>query len=190
MRLIAGLGNPGRPYVDSRHNIGFSLVKYLAGRHKGSFKKEDSIAAFSAKIKIGRETVVLAMPVTFMNLSGTAVGALLKKYRLNPGRLLVVCDDLDLGLGRIKLRGSGSSGGHRGLESVIVNLASRNFDRLRLGIGRPPQGIEPAEYVLEAFTRKEKEIIGVLIERAAVCCESWVNNGLTETMNIFNKRSV
>lgn len=189
MRLIVGLGNPGRSYVDSRHNIGFSLVKYLARNHKGSFKKEGGIAALTARVKIGRETAVLAMPLTFMNLSGIAVEALLKKYRLAADKLLVLCDDMDLELGRIKLRASGSSGGHRGLESIMAKLASRNFDRLRFGIGRPPQGVEPVDYVLGVFTKKEKEILGLAIEHAAACCESWVNNGRSETMNAFNKRS-
>lgn len=189
MRLIVGLGNPGRPYIDSRHNIGFSLVRYLARSHKVSFKKEGGIAAFAARIKIGRETAVLVMPLTFMNLSGKAVDALLKKYRLATDKLLVLCDDMDLELGRIKLRGSGSSGGHRGLESIMARLAGRSFDRLRFGIGRPPQGVEPADYVLGAFTKKEKEVLGLSIERAAACCESWINKGRAETMNIFNKRS-
>jgi len=103
MKLIVGLGNPGRLYLDSRHNIGFTQVKSLAKAYKGSFTKENNLAALTARIKIQGKSAILALPVTFMNLSGVAVAALLKKYRLNPESLLVVCDDLDLDVGRLKI---------------------------------------------------------------------------------------
>jgi len=189
MKLIIGLGNPGSLYRDSRHNIGFGVVKALAGNYRGSFKRESGVAALTARIRITGRPVLLALPLTYMNLSGIAAGGLLKKYRLDLLSLLVVCDDLDLGLERLKIKSSGSCGGHRGLESVINILGSQNFSRLRLGVGRPPKSIDPAEYVLAAFSKKEKEAARRAIEKAAACCETWVNNGINESMSIFNKRS-
>jgi PTH1 family peptidyl-tRNA hydrolase len=189
MRLIAGLGNPGRLYLDSRHNIGFTVVKALARNYRGSFKKEGGLTAVSARIKMAGGSVILALPLTFVNLSGIAVRDLLKKYRIDLASLLVICDDLNLELGRLKIRPSGSSGGHRGLESIIDILGSQNFSRLRLGIGRPLENSDPAEYVLSAFTKKEKEIVRQTINKAMACCEAWVTKGIAGSMNIFNKRS-
>lgn len=190
MKLIVGLGNPGRLYIDSRHNIGFSVVKLLAKIYKISLKKEEGNLSLSGKVKISGQNVILAMPLTFMNLSGIAVAGLLKKYKIESGNLLVVCDDLDLEFGRLKLRPSGSSGGHRGLKAIIDSVGSQRFARLRIGIGRPPasEDIEASEYVLSAFNRKEKAAVRQIIEKAGECCQAWVREGVTETMNIFNKR--
>lgn len=186
MKLIVGLGNPGRLYIDSRHNIGFSVIKSLAKIYKISLKKGNF--SLSGKAEIGGQNVILAMPLTFMNLSGTVVAGLLKKYRIDLSNLLVVCDDLDLEFGRLKLRPSGSSGGHRGLKSIIDSVASHGFVRLRIGIGRPFQDIDASDYVLSHFSRKEKAQVRQIIEKAGECCQSWVTRGVTETMNIFNKR--
>ncbi|MFA5145550.1 MAG: aminoacyl-tRNA hydrolase [Candidatus Omnitrophota bacterium] len=188
MKLIVGLGNPGRLYIGSRHNIGFSVIKALAKGCKIPLTKEKGSSALSGKIKIGTQNVILAMPLTFMNLSGTPVSSLLNKHRINLDDLLIVCDDLDLEFGRIKLRPSGSSGGHRGLESIIGSLGSQGFARLRIGVDRPPKHTEASEYVLSPFTRREKEQIGQIIEDAQEACRSWAVEGVTETMNIFNKR--
>jgi len=189
MRLIVGLGNPGRLYTDSRHNIGFSVVKALAKSYKISLKKESGNSSLSAKGKIDGKNVILATPLTFMNLSGIAVRDLFKKYRIDLDNLLVVCDDLDLEFGRLKLRPSGSSGGHRGLKSIIDSLGSQEFPRLRIGIGRSSQEIEASVYVLSPFSRREKGQVKHIIEKAVGCCRSWVVKDITETMNIFNKRS-
>ncbi len=188
MKLIVGLGNPGRLYIDSRHNIGFSVIKALAKTYKISLKRESGSSALSGKVKICGQNVILAMPLTFMNLSGIAVAGLLKKYRIDLANLLVVCDDLDLEFGRLKLRPSGSSGGQRGLESIIGSIGSRGFARLRIGISRPFQDRDASEYVLSPFTRKEKEQVRQIIEEAGACCQAWVTKGITETMNISNKR--
>ena len=131
---------------------------------------------------------MLAMPLVFMNLSRNAVRDLTAKYKIDLDDLLVVCDDLDLELSRMKIRKGGSSGGHRGLDSVISSLGSDSFARLRIGIGRPPKGVDPADYVLSAFTKKENKQIGLTVERAVVCCEAWDNQGITKAMNIFNKK--
>lgn len=189
MKLIVGLGNPGDIYAYSRHNIGFSVVKGIAKSHKISLKREKSVLSQSGKGKIGGQFVILATPFTFMNLSGIAVAGLLKKYKIGLNDLLVICDDLDLELGRIKLRPRGSSGGHRGIKSVIDSIRSTEFARLRIGIGRPKQTIDAADYVLSPFNKKEKEELKEIIERVAACSLMWVTKGATETMNIFNKRS-
>lgn len=186
MKLIVGLGNPGDIYKDSRHNIGFSAVRALGSACKAVLKRDKGTFSLSARIKIDGRSVILAMPLTYMNLSGSAVANLLKKHKIELKDLLIVLDDLDLELGRLKIRPSGSSGGHRGLESVIESVGSSDFSRLRIGIGRPPRGVEPSEYVLMPFLRKEKSEVKGGIEIAAQCCQSWVTEGIIETMNNFN----
>lgn len=189
MKLIVGLGNPGDIYKDSRHNIGFLTIRALAKDYAIALKKEKGIACLSGRGKIGAEPVFLAMPLTFMNLSGVAVKALLKRYKIDLDSLLVVCDDLDLEIGRIKIKSSGSSGGHHGLNSIIDLLASDKFCRLRVGIGRPYIARDPAKYVLSRFTKREQAQFKGIIEKASCCCETWVTKGAQQAMNTFNKRS-
>ncbi|MDD2688593.1 MAG: aminoacyl-tRNA hydrolase [Candidatus Omnitrophica bacterium] len=186
MKLIVGLGNPGDIYAGSRHNIGFSLIKALAKSHKILLKNDRAAFSLSGKGQIESQNIILAMPLTFMNLSGEAVKSLLKRHRILADDLLVVCDDLDLEFGRLKIRPGGSSGGHRGLESVIGSLNNTKFARLRIGIGRPLQSRNSAEYVLGNFTREEKKEIKQIIGRASECCLVWLKRGVTEAMNIFN----
>jgi PTH1 family peptidyl-tRNA hydrolase len=186
MKLIVGLGNPGRGYIHSRHNIGFSVVTALSKEYRITLKKGLGAYALSGKGIIEAQEVILAEPLTFMNLSGIAVRALLKKHTLSAEHLLVVCDDLDLEFGRIKIRNSGSSGGQRGLESIIDALGTREFSRLRIGIGRPPGVQDAAEYVLSAFTAQEAETLQDIIEESKHCVRLWVRDGITTTMNIFN----
>lgn len=190
MKLIVGLGNPGGAYAPSRHNIGFTVVKALAKKYKAVLKKDFAISSLSARIKIAGQSVVLSLPLTFMNLSALAVKPLVKKYKIDLNDLLIVCDDLDLEFGRLKIRASGSSAGHRGMQSIIDSLKKEDFARLRIGIGRPThKDLETADYVLSAFTKKEKIQVSEIIERAVECCQSWAIKGVTETMNAFNKRS-
>lgn len=189
MKLIVGLGNPGRVYEATRHNIGFSVVRFLGKEHKAHFKRESGCFSQSAKIGIDGQNVILAMPFTFMNLSGQAVGALLKKHKIELKDLLVVCDDLDLELGRLKLRPGGSSGGHRGLQSIIDCFGSNNFNRLRIGIGRPGTDKDASDYVLSRFHKNELKLVSDTIENAAACCEHWLEKNMDEVMNTFNKRS-
>lgn len=132
----------------------------------------------------------MAMPQNFMNLSGIAVKALLKKYRATSENLLVVCDDLDLEPGRIRLKGRGTSGGQKGLESIIKHIGTREFARLRIGIGRPPRSTDAAGYVLTGFSRREKPLIDQAREKAVQCSLTWVEKGIDETMNMFNARSL
>jgi PTH1 family peptidyl-tRNA hydrolase len=187
MKLIVGLGNPGSTYRDSRHNIGFSVIKEIAKAEKIVLKKDINVV--SGKGKIEGQNIILAMPLTFMNLSGAAVTSLFKKYKIELDSLLIVCDDLDLELGRIKIRPSGSSGGHRGLKSIIDCLGTNSFPRLRLGISRPGSYVDAAEYVLSPFTKRENKQIKDTIKRASDCCRVWLIEGMTESMNIFNTRS-
>ncbi|RKY32789.1 MAG: aminoacyl-tRNA hydrolase [Candidatus Omnitrophota bacterium] len=187
MKLIVGLGNPGRVYINSRHNIGFAVIKALAKTSKIKFKKDKNTLSLKGRGKIAGFDVILAMPLTFMNLSGISVKALLEKYNLDLGELLIVCDDLDLNFSRLKIRASGSSAGHKGLESVIENLGSLKFARLRIGIGRPQKSMGAAEYVLASFGKNEKKHLPRIINDACACCLSWVSEGISQSMNIFNK---
>ncbi|MDD5408544.1 MAG: aminoacyl-tRNA hydrolase [Candidatus Omnitrophica bacterium] len=189
VKLIVGLGNPGLIYAGSRHNIGFTVVKSLARLLKVALKKDGSVSALTAKTSCGQHNLVLALPQTFMNLSGIAVKALLKKFKLEPQDLLVVCDDLDLELGRIKIRPFGSNAGQRGMASIIEQLGTQDFNRLRIGIGRPKNPQDAARYVLAGFLRKEKALIELAQEDAVDCCLSWVENGIVKTMDSFNTRS-
>ncbi|MBC8436394.1 MAG: aminoacyl-tRNA hydrolase [Candidatus Omnitrophica bacterium] len=190
MKLIVGLGNPGDFYADSRHNIGFSVIRALSKGLKAPLKRDKGTFSLSGRAGYAKQSLILAMPLTFMNLSGNAVADLAKKYRIDLNNLLVVCDDLDLEFGRIRIRARGSSGGQRGLASIIEVLGSDKFARLRIGIGRPVKAKEASEYVLSPFTGKEKKQMLKVLSKAQECCETWVNQGITEAMNIFNQRSL
>ncbi|MFH0912676.1 MAG: aminoacyl-tRNA hydrolase [Candidatus Omnitrophota bacterium] len=191
MKLVVGLGNPGRIYIDSRHNIGFSVIKALGKICKAPLKGGGNTFSLSAKGRLSAENIILALPLTFMNLSGIAVATLLKKHKIGLENLLVVCDDLDLGFGAIKIRPSGSSGGHRGLGSIIDSLHSQAFCRLRIGIGSPGvnSNLDAADFVLASFNKKEKTQVNEIIEKACDCCRVWATKGITESMNVFNRRS-
>lgn len=190
MKLIVGLGNPGLRYRNSRHNIGSSVVKMLARAQRVALKKERGIPVLCTKAKFDGQSVLLATPLLYMNVSGEAVRALIEKYIIAPRDTLVVCDDLDLELGRIKLKSCGSSGGHRGLASIIEALDSGDFNRLRIGIGRPRFSDDAARYVLSNFTSAEKKKLKETMEEALSCVQSWVVAGSAETMNIFNRRGI
>ncbi|MDI6758732.1 MAG: aminoacyl-tRNA hydrolase [Candidatus Omnitrophota bacterium] len=184
MKLIVGLGNPGDIYANSRHNIGFISIKALAKKYKFSLKRDSNTLSMNAKGSFCREDVILAKPLTFMNLSGEAVKSLIKKYKVLLDDLLVICDDLDLEFGRIKIKPFGSSGGHRGLKSIIDLLESSRFARLKVGIGRPCRGVDPSEYVLAPFNKREN--IKEAIDRISDCCEVWLAEGIEKAMNRFN----
>ena len=188
MKLIVGLGNPGFSYSNSRHNIGFSVVKELAKKFKAVFKKDRGCFSLTAKAVVNSEEVMLAMPSTFMNLSGLAVKPLLKKYKVNLSGLLVVCDDLDLEFGRLKLKPGGSSAGHQGIKSVIDSFNAQEFSRLRVGVGRPPLHMEAKEFVLLPFVKQERTKLGGIIKKAVDCCCVWLSDGVTQSMNVFNQR--
>ncbi len=184
LHLIVGLGNPGPQYARNRHNTGFRCLRRLAKAHDLEFRSRKRARIASGTIA-GRP-VLLVRPRTFMNESGQAVAPLVHFYQVPPDRLLVIYDDLDLPLGTLRLRPKGGSGGHRGMQSIIDALGSQDFPRLRIGIGRPPEGIDPADYVLQDFSPEEEAIIEEVLERAVAAIETWLVEGIDEAMTRFN----
>lgn len=183
--LIVGLGNPGRRYRNNRHNIGFMVVDALARRVGSSFTRHQSQALLTDG-RIDGSRVYLAKPQTYMNRVGDSVGPLARYYRIPPASVVVVYDDLDLPLGSLRLRGGGGSGGHRGVESILQSLGGEAFPRLRLGIGRPPGRMDPADFVLEDFHPDEAEAVQRAIGRAVDCLQEFVRLGLERAMTRFN----
>lgn len=186
MHLIVGLGNPGAEYAKTRHNAGFILVEKLAEQWKSSWASERKFVARIAKAERGGGKVILCEPQTFMNLSGEAVGALVKYYQLPLAKILIVVDDADLPLGEIRLRPGGGSGGHHGLESVTQHLGSRDYARLRVGIGRKNEARQITGHVLGKFAEDEHEMLKKVLERAAGQIECWLSAGLQKAMSQFN----
>lgn len=184
--LIVGLGNPGAEYAKTRHNAGFLAVERLAECWRASWKLEKKFNARVAKMDLDGTRVLLCQPQTFMNLSGEAVGALKNFYQLPLERLLVAVDDADLPLGEIRLRASGSSGGHHGLESIEQHLSTREFARLRIGIGRADGAREITDYVLARFNADEAALMEKVLVRATNQAECWMADGMEKAMNRFN----
>jgi len=186
MKLIVGLGNPGSRYAATRHNVGWRVAQVLAAR-MGADSWREKLEAAVAEALWHDQKVVLARPLTFMNLSGLAVRPLVDFWKVETRDLLVVSDDLALEAGRIRLRPRGSDGGHHGLESVIAHLGTEEFARLRVGIGPAPPPPEHAAFVLSEFAAAERPIVAEAIERAADSAECWITQGLQEAMNRFNR---
>jgi PTH1 family peptidyl-tRNA hydrolase len=185
--LIAGLGNPGREYVGTRHNAGFMVAEHVANRWKASWKLEQKFQARLARAKIQGRRAILCEPVTYMNASGEAVAAVSGYYKVPLRQLLVVVDDADLPLGELRLRASGSSGGHHGLDSVERHLGTRDYARLRVGIGRQAPAIrEITGHVLARFGSEEAPLVEKVVERAARQVECWLVDGIMKAMNQFN----
>lgn len=186
MKLIAGLGNPGPRYASSRHNIGFMVVDELVRRWQlGPGRYESFCQGLVWDTQRASERVLLLKPQTFMNCSGASVAALWRYYQLDSQELLVVVDDLDLPVGRLRLRAGGASGGHHGLADVIRHLGTDQFPRLRIGIGKVPAAVT-VEYVLSRFTPQEQEIIAAAVRTAAEAVQCWISEGVTAAMNRFN----
>ena len=185
MKLVVGLGNPGRKYAGSRHNVGFDVVAQLARRFNAPAPRSDFQAEVT-EAAIHGERVLLAAPQTYMNLSGRSVRQIVDFYKLPLDQLLVVCDDLNLPPGRLRLRASGSAGGQKGLQNIIEHLGTEEFPRLRLGIGRPPPPIDAVDYVLMRFPADERELMAAAIEEAAAAVELWVRVGTAAAMNQVN----
>jgi PTH1 family peptidyl-tRNA hydrolase len=185
--LIAGLGNPGRKYADTRHNIGFMLVAQLAARWRAAWTVESRFSSKLARLERDGKRIILCQPQTFMNASGQAVAALRGFYRLPGAQLLVAVDDADLPLGTIRLKPEGSSGGHHGLESVEQQLGTREYPRLRLGIGRrEDDGRQISNYVLGRFAGAERPGVDEVLSRAGQQVECWLDAGISQAMNEFN----
>jgi PTH1 family peptidyl-tRNA hydrolase len=188
MRLLVGLGNPGREYAWTKHNLGFQVVAYLSELW-GIPLNRNSHAALWGQGRVGQEAVVLAQPKTYMNLSGQALSRLMAYFKLTPGDLVVIHDDLDLPPWRLKLVERGGPGGHKGVLDIIATLHTEEFLRVKLGIGRP-QGRMPTEkYVLTPFPASEAENVAVLIERAAQAVATLLTEGLAAAQNRFHGES-
>ncbi|MGE5207976.1 MAG: aminoacyl-tRNA hydrolase [Alphaproteobacteria bacterium] len=182
IRLIAGLGNPGPEYATTRHNIGFMVVDQLAAQFGSNWQRSGKWEALSAKCG----AVLLVKPLSFMNHSGYPLWSVTQFYKIGPDQMLVVLDDFDLPLGRLRLRGRGGSGGHNGLESIIMQFNTENIPRLRIGIGAAPQR-DSVDYVLGRFFEDEKPIVRATIERAVEALKCTIDKGLVSAMNTFNK---
>ncbi len=188
MKMIAGLGNPGEAYANTPHNVGFDVVDLLAQRLEAGWKNSSGFHARVARVAVAGEMVWLVKPQTFMNLSGTSVAPLLRYYGGNPADLTVVSDDADLPLGRLRIRASGGSGGHRGLASVIEALGTEAFPRVRLGVGREERG-GLIGHVLGKFGAERLDLVRATIEAAADAVQCLTANGLNEAMNRYNSWS-
>lgn len=185
-KIIVGLGNPGRQYSETRHNIGYMVLAELVKRT--SFDKPRS--QFHADVwdaRIGGKNVLLICPTTFMNLSGTSVSEAIRFYKLNPEQdLAVVCDDLDLPVARLRIRETAGSGGQKGLKDIIAKLGTQKFTRLRIGIGRPSSSDQVVDFVLTPFRKDEKPEIELAVQNAADALQVWVEFGSQEAMNRYN----
>lgn len=187
MKLIVGLGNPGRKYSKTRHNIGFMVVDELLARHGWKLDKNKFNGDYAMEI-LGGEKIILVQPQTFMNLSGNAVRPLMDYYDVELEDVLVIYDDLDLPTGKIRLRAQGGHGGHNGMRSLIDHLGSKAFNRIRFGVGRPTNAMPIVDYVLNNFSKAEQETIQASIDKSADACEEWIKGkAFLEIMNDYNQ---
>ncbi len=183
--LIIGLGNPGREYRLQRHNVGFMAVDQLAAAGGARFTRRQAKAQVT-DIRLAGRRAILAKPLTFMNLVGQSVARLAAFYQVEAAGLLVICDDLDLPTGALRLRPFGGSAGHKGLRSIFDQLGTQDFPRLRIGIGRPPGRMDPAAFVLQPFTADEWESMEMTLERAVAAVEAWAVEGIEAAMTRYN----
>ena len=186
MKLIVGLGNPGAEYRDTRHNIGFKVADALAERWRVAGEWREKFDALQVKTAVGSEHVILAKPLTFMNLSGHAVAALAGFYKIEPADIFIVTDDVALPMGRLRARREGGAGGHNGLKSLIQSLATQAFPRMRVGVGRGDLRRDLADHVLGRFEADERETVSAAVLRAADASEMFLSEGIERVMNVFN----
>ncbi len=183
MRMIVGLGNPGRTYAHTRHNVGFDILDIFAKKHHVRILSRQA-RALVGSFEFYGEQILLVKPQTFMNESGQAIGTLVRKHNLDADDVLVIYDDLDLPLGKIRIRLRGSSGGHKGMRSIISHLHSEDFPRIRIGIGRSGEAID---HVLSRFSRKDKQIMDVTLQQAADALDMILQEGIEAAMNRYNR---
>lgn len=185
MKLIVGLGNPGGQYAETRHNVGFLLLDTWNEELKLEFRPK--FQGLMAETQFGGEKVFLLKPLTFMNLSGRSIRELTQFYKIAPKDVLVIHDDMDLPLGRIRLRQSGSAGGHNGIKSTIVEIGTEEFWRLKVGVGRPPAGWDSARYVLGSFGKEEISSLEDVLDRGQEVFRLWVQGEGNKAMNLYNR---
>jgi PTH1 family peptidyl-tRNA hydrolase len=189
LKMVVGLGNPGPQYHHHRHNIGFQCIERFAQRHQidsGKLQLRAMTAQGVVKKGGAQQKAILVKPLTYMNASGEAVGALARFYQIAPADILVIHDDLDLPLAKLRLRPGGSSGGQNGIKSIIQHLASQEFARARVGIGRPPGRMDSAAYVLQTFSKEEEAEMAPVREIVCDAIECWLFEGIEAAMNKFN----
>ncbi len=185
MKLVVGLGNPGKQYVGTRHNIGFAVLFELARKFIAPLNRKKFEAEY-AEFPLQQEKVLLIAPQTYMNLSGQSVQKFCSFYHLTPADVLVVCDDLNLPLGKLRIRATGSAGGQKGLQNIIQQLGTPDIARLRIGIDPPPSGRDAKDWVLGTFGKSEQQLVDTAVQQAALAVETWVMQGLPAAMNRFN----
>jgi PTH1 family peptidyl-tRNA hydrolase len=186
LKLIVGLGNPGSEYRETRHNVGFMVADALVDRWRVSDQWREKFGALQIKTMVGEEPVILAKPLTFMNLSGQAVAGLAGFYKIEPADVFVVTDDVALPLGRLRARREGGAGGHNGLKSIIQSLATQAFPRMRVGVGRGDDRRDLADHVLGRFDADERDTVSAAVLRAADATEMFLSDGIERVMNAFN----
>ena len=186
MKMVVGLGNPGRKYLNTRHNVGYAVVERMAEKAGTSFRRSWRFPVQTSEMPFAGEPVLLVKPLTYMNSSGEAIGPLMRKKGIEPQNVVVVIDDVELDLGVLRLRRSGSAGGHNGLQSVVEQVGTDDVPRVRVGVGRLPPGDSRVEYVLGTFRPDERERIERAVERAADAVLSIFQDGIDVAMNKFN----
>ena len=186
MKLIVGLGNPGSEYRDTRHNVGFNVVDELVNRWRVSDQWREKFDALQVKSMRGDDSVIIAKPLTFMNLSGRAVTAIAGFYKIEPADVFVIVDEVALPLGRLRARREGSAGGHNGLKSIIEQLGTNAFPRMRVGVGRGDDRRDLADHVLGKFEPAERDTVSAAVLRAADAAEMFLSDGIERVMNAFN----
>lgn len=185
MYVVVGLGNPGKKYANTRHNIGFDVVDYLASSNNIKLNKIKFKSLYGEGI-IGEEKVILLKPQTYMNNSGEALLEIYNFYKVPIENIIVIVDDIDIEFGTLRIKRKGSGGTHNGLKSIIDEIQNQNFPRIKIGIGRPFEGQDLAKHVLSQFTDKERKDINDSIEKAAIAVETIITKGIDEAMNQFN----
>jgi len=183
--LVVGLGNPGDEYRGSRHNLGAEVVELLAKRHGGRLRKRKERALVD-EVTIDGRRVALAIPLTYVNDSGHAVGALVRRFGVDPEQLVVVHDELDLSVAELKVKSGGGLAGHNGLRSIVAHLHTQDFQRVRIGVGKPVSKERGADHVLNRFSKRERAEVDVTVEQAADAVETIVRDGVDAAMNRFN----
>lgn len=187
MYLIVGLGNPGREYEHTRHNAGFDAIDVLAGK-LGADVKEKKHKGLCGKGMIAGEKVILLKPQTFMNLSGESVRAAADFYKIDAEHMIVLYDDIDLDVGKLRVRAKGSAGGHNGIKNIIAHMGTQEFPRVRIGVGAKPDRMDLADYVLERFSQVERPVMEDAFEEAAEAAIAVVEDGIDAAMNRFNRK--
>ena len=185
MKVIAGLGNPGKKYANTRHNVGFLVIDELLRRNGWELSKRKFNGLYTEEL-VNSEKMIIVQPQTYMNLSGECIRPLMDFYQLEPTDIAIVYDDLDLPLGRVKLRQTGGHGGHNGIRSLINHLDTKQFNRIRIGIGRPEVPMSVIDYVLGKFSKEEMDHLETAIQKAADAIEEWAGQSFDQVMNKFN----